>query len=184
MYEHVCPHANATCFVRPSNKFCLRCRIQINVDSANNSDANSEKARKERTVLVAQIAALMSSESYDGSRQMILLQKRLYQTHTWERAALRVRDRCRIKLAELLLELKSTWILQNKFISSFLLIRRLVMDPSKTSQSDLKQVLPGTGSQNQKTHFRWAWFNESAKGENEVPKFFAGIRVFIVAFLG
>ena len=67
MYEHVCPHANATCFVRPSNKFCLRCRIQINVDSANNSDANSEKARKERTVLVAQIAALMSSESYDGS---------------------------------------------------------------------------------------------------------------------
>jgi hypothetical protein len=171
MYKHVCPHANATCFVRPSNEFCLRCRIQINVDSANNSDANSEKARKERTVLVAQIAALMSSESYDGSRQMILLQKRLYQTHTWERAALRVRDRCRIKLAELLLELKSTWILQSKFISSFLLIRRLVMDPSKTSQSDLKQVLLGTGSQNQKTHFRWAWFNESVKGENEVPKF-------------
>jgi hypothetical protein len=82
--------------------------------SCANYDSNIKKRRQERTVLVAQIAALMRSESYDGSSKMLRVQKQIHVTCIREKTARRLRDWCAGRLAKLMLNLADATKDENK----------------------------------------------------------------------
>ena len=64
--------------------------------------------------MVAQIASLMRSESYDGSPKMLRVQKQIYVTYAREKCGRRLRDWCANRLAKLMLELDHTAKDENK----------------------------------------------------------------------
>ena len=114
MSTKVCPHSEPSCSGPGDYPICLRCSIQSLTRSAENFVTCMKERQQERTVLVNQVAALMRSESYDGSPKMLRLQKRIYVTYTREKAGRRLRDYCRDRLAKAMLELAHATKDENK----------------------------------------------------------------------
>ena len=114
MSTKVCPHSEPSCSGPGDYPICLRCSIQSLTRSAENFVSCMKERQQERTVLVNQVAALMRSESYDGSPKMLRLQKRIYVTYTREKAGRRLRDYCRDRLAKAMLELAHATKDENK----------------------------------------------------------------------